>query len=707
MKVKGRSDSVFKSSSGSKKDSKLSQSKESDTPLTPTQAIPSIPSFEAPTDDDTPIGRPRSYSALPLIRIPQAGDPIPVSNELPRMSPLARDIPSVPRVPPRNQLDVFVELMVRGAQSVVPPTNMEVIIDQDEKKEDRPPRPPRVHPSPPANHVTFRDEDLDEPKIVRSSSDSSVMPTISEAEEAIVPPSPKASEEVSAPFSNAETSSPVTTETEDSIPQQPQSLEAGYPIEEQATFVAPRPSPRRNTDEPPKPISLARASTLRHQHVPSPKLYRSNTAMLPQNRSLPPHKSFTTPPAVKAEQHFTNVVLKPSPHRPADVQWSATDSKYPISPYKGDGDQDMAHHKAMIQGHAVEAELSRGKSESSGLFFFQGEQPDSVTPSRLRSNSDGTRSRSNSSPQKLIPPTTPVKDSNGTATKTPTRPSSATSPPKVESPTEKKLDNSPNTGITRRNDTLKESNDSNREIVVPLRSEYASSTDSLSWSSQGSKSIKSSNESKSGSTSTSTSIANSAESLQSSTESLRASAEVKKGPSASDLVRLFASMSGSDTSKSSVELGGRKLIRKTSADTISGKKEGVANRFIRKTSSDSIRTSSPSVSSATFMSPPIQSVSRSADSVLPANSPVGAFKDLPEPRTKPPLVPPRPSGHMKQSSADSAMREKEKEVKEKGVGRSDSSPAFTVVTSPPTSPTSPEKQQPPKQSSSRRLFHRG
>lgn len=759
MKSKGRSDSVFKSSSGSKKDSsKALTLRDSDAPVTPSQALPSTPTFEPPppfliNTDDTPIGRPRSYSALPLIRIPQAGDPIPVSPiELPRMSPLARDAnPNTvlpPRSSPRTQLDVFVEMMVRGAQSVVPPANMEVIIDEA-KKDERPPRPPRSHPSSPAIQVTVKEDEEGSKVFGRSNSDSSAMPTI--AEEA--PPSPTrdsasdgapsplpAPREVDLTLGVAENASPFVHE--ESSP----SLESGYPIEQEFTITgsgeAPMPPPRRNIagDSPQRASSR---HTLRHQHVPSPKLYRSNTAILPQNRSLTPHKSFTTPVVSPAPEHFTNVVLKPSPHRPPDVQWVSTDSRYPFSPREGESLQLRGN----IQGHPVEAELSRGKSESSGLIatgnddFNARASADSITQSRVRSNSDGTRSRSNSMPQKPVllpaatagtpPPTKPEpssnSSSNGAISKSPPGKSAS---PKIEPVSavdhSKKVDreNSPSAGITRRSEPLRESCDSTREIFIPIRdlspninASRETSSDSLhSWNSNCSKSIKSSSESapRSGATSASTSIANSIDSLKNSTDSVRGSAEVKRGPTASDLVKMFASMGGSssnayDAHKSSPELSpGKRLLRKTSADTLSNK-ETAKSKYIRKTSSDSINT-----------------VTRSSDAVLGSisTSPVVTFKDMFESLSKS-MAPLRPSGHIKKGSEDSALnKEKEKEKereKEKGgkVGRSDSSPSFVVphasttststtsYSTPSSTSSSPvPEEKPHKQNSTRRFFSR-
>jgi hypothetical protein len=148
LKTKGKSEAFLNKSSqsGNKREPSkpilINTSKEAES--IPIPHIPSTPTFEnAPNDEHNPLGRPRSFSAAPLLRVPQAGDPVPNSSPDQRLSPLARDASRAPR----TQLDVLMEL-VRGAHGVVVPPAMDVIIDRDAIH--RPRRPPRHVPVSPA-----------------------------------------------------------------------------------------------------------------------------------------------------------------------------------------------------------------------------------------------------------------------------------------------------------------------------------------------------------------------------------------------------------------------------------------------------------------------------------------------------------------------------------------------------------------------------
>lgn len=177
---------------------------------------------------------------------------------------------------------------------------------------------------------------------------------------------------------------------------------------------------RRHTDAADNTPQRSSTRTLRHQHVPSPKLYRSNTAILPPTgRSIVSHKSFhsiTTP-----SEDFTNIVLKPVARRPADVPWSPTripalnlnnnndgtgsdSSRPPISPRggpekspRGAPEKDPATAGSNGTGKPARIdgiELHRGKSES----HLQNAEDLQATAREM----EATRARSNSSPMKVI-----------------------------------------------------------------------------------------------------------------------------------------------------------------------------------------------------------------------------------------------------------------------------------------------------------------
>lgn len=715
--------------------------------------VPTTPVFEVNEPESNPLGRPRSYSAAPLLRIPQAGDPIPNPAD-PRMSPLARDVSRVPR----TQLDLLMEF-AHGPQSVATPPIIEAIIDHDTL--GRPRRPPRHVPVSPARfepmkevdegkvatnttHTTTEtdstatvtstangtDNTTNEADNATSSLDNQNLTTESAEENRSVTTETYDSDAINNDTSST-TSVNAHTETADTISEPESDTAEQYNGEPRSTTPPsstvesgsrPPARPHANTDgNAPRPAN--RTLTRHHEHVPSPKLYRSNTTLLPQTRAIVQHKSFTAAVAATSEEHFTNIVLKPVSRRAADSPTKNTND--------GSGADNSGRSPLSPRGantaRSEASELHRGKSES--LL-----QHSETTNARKKE----TRARSNSSPMKVIvssygttypagtdtdsnpapapaslvvPAPTPaslvvpapsalvVPSSNTlvrSKTTPPTTPTYASKPNvsfslpddkegKLPTPTKKETltrGDSANglredVGIKKR-EALKESSDSTREIPVPIRIEPVPGIVRRESSESFTSGYSSSKSSIKTSSSDSDSMKSSADSLRTSSESLKSSSEMPKSESggrkiqfSSDLAKMFSRGSEMITQRSSPELAThqgegivRKLTRKISVDAIKDQQEKKKAReelLKRKASADTIQ------------SPISKSVDYSA-------------KDF---RGGRPAVPARQT----------------KKGEEKGETKSDSSPVGSAYSGALLSIPAPIPEEKPKESSVRKLFH--